>query len=524
MKILPIGRQTFSDIVGNGLLYVDKTKYLDQLANGGKYYFFSRPRRFGKSLTLSTLKSYFQGKKELFKGLAISRLEKKWQSHPVLLLDYSLVEYRSGKEVFHASLLRYLQTLSKGLGVEVEGNIVKNFFQELIIALFEKYGPVVILVDEYDKPLVDVLTEQEKFDENRDVLNGFYGVLKGLDDKLRFVMLTGVSRFAKVSVFSGLNNLEDITMDKRYQSLVGFTEEELRHYFKEHLAALAAEFEVSEKEVLQEMAKWYNGYSWGGEERVYNPFSILNLFNKNRFENYWFETGTPSFLIDLFVQQKELPEHMENVEVTDLSSSSNNPADISLHALLFQTGYLTILKKTRDAYGQEYILGYPNEEVRRSFVTYLMVAFARKDKFKIQPDAINLRSALRKEDPDMFLDIIRAYFANIPSRLHIPKEAYYHSLVYMILTLVGLKMDLEKPTDKGQIDGVMELPDKVYVIEFKFAASKRVKNVDTLAKQAIKQIEEKKYYEPYIATGKKILLFGIGFLNKKIGGKLKVLK
>jgi len=324
MKKLPISIQTFENIIQEEMIYVDKTKFIYDLTCKGKYYFFARPRRFGKSLLLTTLKSFFLGKKELFKDLYIYEQEKDWTFYPVIHIDYSLVDYSTSLEIFNISLLENLQTIAKEYEIELKNTVIANAFKELILALSKKYNKkVVVLVDEYDKPLVDTLTNKQKFEENRNVLRNLYGTMKGLDGHLRFVMLTGVSRFSKVSVFSGMNNLDDISMNKAYSTLVGFTQTELETYFKDHLAKLATTFSKSVPEILRPVKEWYNGFSFDGINKLYNPFSILKLFTEYQFRNYWFSTGTPTFLIDLIKKQKQLPEEFEHKKVNDLEGSTH---------------------------------------------------------------------------------------------------------------------------------------------------------------------------------------------------------
>ena len=524
MKNLPLSIQTFEKIRESGDLYVDKTKYIHKLTSIGTYYFLSRPRRFGKSLMLSTFKSYFEGKKELFKGLFIDKVEQNWQKYPIIYIDYSFVDYKNGKSVFEESFLNLLKRIAADYQVTVTNTaIISDYFIDLIRALFTKFGKVVILVDEYDKPLVDFLNNPIQFEENRKILHAIYSTVKGLDQYLRFVMLTGVSRFSKISVFSGMNNLTDISMASDYTEIVGFSQKELEDNFSEYFTIAQQKMVMDENTLKTGLKNYYNGYSWDGINRLYNPFSIINFFNDPKFENYWFSSGTPTFLMNLIKEQKQLPENFDNQFLSDLVGYSQNATKIPVLALLFQTGYLTIKKIEIDGFYTTYYLGYPNREVELSFTIFLMAAFVNKSEFAIQPEAIRLRYALYNEQFDLFVDIIQSFFADIPARLHLPKEAYYHSLIYMLLRLVGVKMILEKETDKGRIDAIFEHQDKVYVFEFKFATNKRIKQVNTLANKALAQILEKKYYEPYVGSGKKIILFGIGFLEKKLGKAIKVL-
>ena len=524
MKKLPISIQTFEKIREADLIYVDKTNFIYNLVSEGTYYFFARPRRFGKSLLLTTLKSFFQGKKELFKGLYIYDKEKDWTVYPVIHIDYSKVEYRDTKEIFTSSMVFHLKTIASEYEITLVEKDIATAFNELLTKLHQKYQQrVVILVDEYDKPLVDSLTKPAEFERNRLILSSLYGTMKGHDGYLRFVFLTGVSRFSKVNVFSGMNNLDDISMNKEFSTLLGFTQSELETYFKDHLAKLADTFDRSVPALLPGIKEWYNGFSFDGINKLYNPFSILKLFTEYEFRNYWFSTGTPTFLIDLIKKQKRLPEEFEHVKVTDLVGSTEQIKNFPLIPLLYQTGYLAIEKTGRDDLSPYYFLNYPNREVRHSFLRHITAAFLNKDEFSIQPEALALRDALIEENIPKFVKKFQSFLSDIPGRLHIPKEAYYHSLTYLMLRLIGAKTLLEKETDKGRIDAVLELPDKVYIIEFKFAKNTTIKQASTLSRRAIKQIKDKKYYEPYLGHSRRILLLGLGFLDKQLHGRVEEL-
>lgn len=523
LKELPIGRQTFSELIEQGLLYVDKTQFVWKLVSSGKFYFLSRPRRFGKSLLLSTIRSFFEGKSELFRDLYLFDKVREWTKYPVVQIDYSLVDYRTDEDTFKASLLNHLNDIAREFGLKIEQSNVYDLFVQLIKTLHQHFGPVVILIDEYDKPLVDLLTKEKQFEENREILKWLYGSIKGLDPYLRFVMLTGVSRFSKVGVFSGMNNLDDISLNAEYSAIVGFSQVEMESYFSTYIDRLALKFKQDKAVLLPKIKQHYNGFSWDGVTKLYNPFSLLKLFNEMEFGNYWFSTGTPSFLIDLIKVQKEIPQNLETTEVADLVGHSSNLITLPIHALLFQTGYLTIRAVEYDDVTRYYQLGYPNWEVQQAFTTYLLAMFTEKDEFEIQPQAIKLRKALHQIDIEDFIQSLKSFLSFIPSRLHIAKEAYYHSLFYMLLTLTGFKIDLEKETDNGRMDAVLELNNQIYIVEFKLATSKRVKKVSTLAQQALKQIENKKYYQPYLSDSRKVVLLGIGFLEKELDWKVKIL-
>lgn len=523
MQNLPIGIQTFEKLRTGNYLYVDKTKYIYDLISRDTYFFLSRPRRFGKSLLITTIKAFFEGKKELFEGLYIYDKVAKWKTCPVIHIDYSLINYKDGKEKFEAALIENLVAIGNQYSVKVTSKIVASAFVDLVQKLHSKHGRVVILVDEYDKPLVDKLGEDKAFEENRAILRELYGVMKGLDAYLQFVLLIGVSRFARVSVFSGMNNLTDISLSERFANIVGFSQAELTTYFSAYLAQLQTKLQLSKATLKTHIKDWYNGYSFDGITRLYNPFSILSLYDALKFDNYWFTTGTPTFLIQLIKQQKLLPENFELMQSTDLVGSFSLNQKYAVLPLLFQTGYLTIRRIELDGVRSIYHLDYPNLEVKLSFLTYLLAGFMNQERAEIEPAVFNLKNALKQENIPLFIQILQSFLADIPARLHIPKEAYYHSLVYMILRLMGIQLLLEKETSKGRIDAVLELSDKVYILEFKFATNKRVKKVQTLANKAIQQIETQKYYESYLGSGKKVILLGIGFLNKQLGHKVKIL-
>ena len=522
MKKLPISIQTFENIISREMIYVDKTKYVTKLLTEGKYYFLARPRRFGKSLLLTTLKAFFQGKKELFQDLYLYEQDIEWTEYPVIHIDYSRIDYKNGPEVFTRTFLDHLEFIADPYDIRPNKTDISVAFEELVLELHKKYQrQVVVLVDEYDKPLVDLLTKEEKFNENREILRTLYGTMKGLDNYLRFVMLTGVSRFAKVGVFSGLNNLDDISMNPVFNKLTGFTQAELLQYFDEHLETLCARFSTTREILMPVIQEWYNGFSFDGDQKLYNPFSILRLLSEKEFRNYWYSTGTPTFLMELIKEQKQLPEEFEHLKVTDLTGHTTQLKQLPLIPLLYQTGYLTIEGKGFDEFTPYYYLNYPNKEVHVSFLTYIAATFKDVDEFRVQPEALKIRDALKEENIDALVRTFQTYLSDIPARLHVPREAYYHSLVYLMLRIIGGHLLMEKETDKGRIDAVLELPDKIYIIEVKFAAQSKAKQASTLSRRAIKQIRDKQYYQPFLSKEKRILLLGLGFLEKQLHGRLE---
>jgi hypothetical protein len=494
MKKLPIGIQTFAEIIEEDYVYVDKTRHIVELIQAGKYLFLSRPRRFGKSLLVSTLSEIFAGNKKLFEGLYIyDKIE--WQAYPVIIIDFNGISF-DDEEVFKASLSSFLDRIAEKYEIILSGLFVKDKFAELIKKIAEKtQQKVVILIDEYDKPIVNDIDNIEKAVKNRDILRNFFGILKYSDAFLRFVFLTGVSKFARVSIFSDLNHLQDITLSPQFATLLGYTQNELENYFAQHISILCFKLKIKKEPLLAQIKTWYNGYSWDAEHQVYNPFSILCLFAGQRFSNYWFATGTPMFLTKLIKQTKLAVIEFENKIVSEIIFDSYNIENINVFALLFQTGYLTVTGINKKARTPQYILNYPNFEVKEAFITYLFESFTQNSLEEIQPAAEELREYLRSENIEKFMNLMRALFAKIPYQLHIEQEAYYHSLFYMIAVLMGIEIDLEVLTDKGRIDGVLMLEDKIYLIEFKYG--KAGTKMNSLTNQAIKQIREKNYQQRF---------------------------
>ncbi|HLP44858.1 MAG TPA: AAA family ATPase [Candidatus Kapabacteria bacterium] len=514
MKNLPLSIQTFRDFIEQDYIYVDKTKPIhDLFARGGKYYFLSRPRRFGKSVLISTLAEIFSGNKELFKGLWIyDKIQ--WTSNPIIHMDFSKIDYETPNKL-KESIKKFLNktAISHGLTLD-EKKTFKESFVELIEKLSTK-GRVVILIDEYDKPLIEYIEveEIETAKKIRKVLKNFYDVIKGMDAYLRFVFITGVSKFTRVSVFSDLNNLIDITLARNYSTLLGYTEMELRHYFSSYLQPMAEKQGMSSNDLIDIIREWYNGYSWDGENFVYNPFSILNLFNTSGFKNFWFSTGTPTFLIKLIKNRQSDLMEFENLPVKGYTFDSNDLESMDIAGLLFQTGYLTVKKITIKDQVETYHLSYPNREVRNSFLTYILGDYMQKDMNVSARGLERITDAIQAGDIDRFIQEIKSLLASVPFHIFMSdKEAYYHSLIYLILSLSGAAARCEDPTNRGRIDAVLETAKKIYIMEFKMGNER----------EALKQIKEMKYYEKYLASGKEIVLLGIGFDpgNRNIGNYL----
>ncbi len=517
MKKLPLSVQTFSEMINDNNIYVDKTQQIAKLIQAGKYVFLSRPRRFGKSLLVSTLSEIFSGNQALFQGLYIyDKID--WQPYPVIMIEFNGISY-DNEEVFKASLSAFLDKVAGKHNLVLVSPFIREKFAELIEKLSEKaQQKVVILIDEYDKPIVDYVDNVEKATKNREILRNFFGVLKHSDAYLRFVFLTGVSKFSRVSIFSELNNLRDITLSKEFATLLGYTQTELEDYFAQHIQSLCFELSLKKEVLLAKIKTWYNGYSWNGKDKMYNPFSILNLFAEQQFDNYWFVSGTPTFLMKLIKKTAFDATTFENQKVSKIVFDSYNIENMNIFALLFQTGYLTITHIDKQARTLQYILNYPNFEVKEAFVTFLFESFTENGLEEIQPKAEELRTYLEEENLEGFMNIMKALFAKIPYQLHLEKEAYYHSLFYMILVLMGVEIDLEVLTDKGRIDGVLALPDKIYLIEFKYGNTGT--EMSDLTKKALSQIKNKKYGERFLTDKRPQVFLGVGFVEKEIGYKI----
>jgi hypothetical protein len=500
MKKLPLGVQTFRDIIEKDNLYIDKTRDIHRFfTDDGKYYFLSRPRRFGKSLLVSTLKEIFSGNKELFKGLWIyDKIQ--WQTYPVIHIDFTMISYKT-PEVLEESLEKAVRDIARRYGIQLsEDADYKTAFGELTEKLSEK-NKVVLLIDEYDKPIIDKIEQKETAAGNRDVLRQFYAVIKATDEYNHFAFITGVSKFSKVSVFSGLNNLTDITVDDQFSTVLGCTHDELLHYFDDRLRQLAGEEDPAGW--IEDIKSWYNGYSWDGKNFVYNPFSLLHFFRKKQFGNYWFESGSPSWLVKLIGKYNIDVTRLENYKAGESVFSSFDIDKIHVVSLLFQTGYLTIKKVTAASRQKKfYILSYPNIEVKEAFLEYLLGDFSSQFADEISVIVHQLTETLEAGDSDGFFRVIRSLFAGIDYDMFVKdREGYYQTVIYLILKLIGINVDAEVETNLGRIDAVIETGDFIYLMEFKLGP----------AQEAMAQIKEKKYYEKYLASSKTVKLVGVGF-------------
>ena len=508
MKNLPLGIQTFSEIIRENKLYIDKTKDIYQFFSlENKYYFLSRPRRFGKSLLVSTLAEIFTGNRELFKGLWIyDKIE--WKKYPVIRIDFSNMLYTEGSKGFKSSFANELNSIAEKFGIKLKNNNYKESFKELISSLGKK-EKVVILIDEYDKPIINFVDNIDIARENREILKNFYETIKSYDEYIKFVFLTGVSKFSKVSVFSGLNNLIDITLDPAFVTITGCTEEELNLYFEEYIKEFARKESITEAELKEELKKWYNGYSWDGKSFVYNLFSILNVFRSLQIKNYWFESATPTYLINLIKKYNIDIKKLEKLELKEYDFSSYEVDNMNVDALLFQTGYLTIKEIQRISISdRKYILSYPNLEVKSSLITSLLNNFIQNRQSN-RIAIYELTESLKNRDIDNFFKILISIFGSIPNEIFpeskttlADKESYYHTIFYLIFKLIGVNINSEVSVSKGRIDALAETNETIYIFEFKVGRS---------PKKAIEQIEKKEYFESYLASKKQIMMIGVNF-------------
>ena len=515
MRKLPIGIQDFEKLRKENFVYVDKTQYVYQLAQLGMPYFLGRPRRFGKSLFLSTLKAYFEGKKELFEGLKIAGLEKEWTKYPVFYLDFN-IGLLTGAENVAERISVKIKELERLWGQTTDTEDLASRFEAVIKSAYEQTGQrVVVLIDEYDKPLINTMDDPVANEEIRTLLKSFYGVLKSADASLRFVFLTGVTKFSKVSIFSDLNQLNDISLDNKFAGICGISEVELLQNFQPEIRGLAEANNVTYEQTLEKLKKLYDGYHFAKVSAdMYNPFSVLNTFDKLDFAYYWFATGTPTFLAKALRNQNYDIRELEN----DVYISANSIMDYrieyqNLTPLLYQSGYLTIKSYEEDE--DAYVLGFPNEEVKYGFLNELLPAFVltpiETGKFSV----IGFLRQLKKDDIDGFMTSLKAFFAEIPYDAIEQKnrnEQYYQHVFYLLFTLMGQFVQTEVKNNKGRADAVVKTTGNIYVFEFKM-------DDNATAEAALKQINSNDSAIPYTTDNRKTVKIGVEFSQTEKGIK-----
>lgn len=507
----PIGIQSFDRIIEDGFVYVDKTDMLYSLVKEGSIYFLSRPRRFGKSLLLSTLKNYFLGRKELFKGLKMEALEKDWKVYPVFHIDFNGGNFTQ-KGVLQRWIDGYVSSWEREMGIEADKSLPTGLrFIELLKTAYEKSGlRAVVLVDEYDKPILDVLDyDKDLEEEHRNILKGFYSTFKGADEYLQFVFLTGVTKFSQVSVFSGFNQPKDISMHAKYETLCGISQEELESYFREPIEELTEAYRCSYDEMLDMLKSQYDGYHFSDRMTdVYNPFSLFNAFDSGRIYDYWFKSGTPTYLIRLLAHSDE------NVnEITGKFYSPEEFIDYKANVeqplpMIYQSGYLTI--KEFDMEEMTFLLDFPNNEVKRGFLTMVASSYFG-DKMETASWIRKAVSQLKKGELDDFRTGMTSFLASIPYTMRRKenereKERYFHYTFYLILRLISVyTVYTEKVQSHGRVDCIVETPDYVYIFEFK---------LDGTADEALRQIEEKGYAREYESDNRKLYKIGAVFSSE----------
>jgi hypothetical protein len=504
---LPIGIQNFEFLRSEGYLYIDKTALIYRLVTKGKPYFLSRPRRFGKSLLLSTLEAYFKGKKELFKGLAIEQLEQNWYEYPVLHLSLNAEKYDS-RERLEKMLELQLEKWEEMYGVDKGTMTYSGRFSTVIRRACEQTGRrVVVLVDEYDKPMLQTFDNPDLQEDFRKTLTAFYTVLKDADPYLQFVFITGVTKFAQMGIFSTLNQLNDISLDLEYNTLCGMTCAEIEATFASELQALAAQAGITYEQAVEQLTRRYDGYRFTPEKEftpMYNPFSVLNALAKSRFDDYWFASGTPTFLVEMLKRTDFDLRQLDGIEVSSASLTDDRANLANPVPMIYQSGYLTI--KSYDNEFREYTLSFPNEEVKYGFLNFAAPFYTPVSSTDTSFYIGKFVRELRSGDIEAFLNRLTCFFADFPYELNVKTERHYQVVFYLVFKLMGQFTQAEVRTAKGRADAVVKTADYIYVFEFKLNGT---------AKEALKQIDEKGYLLPYTADGRRVVKVGVAFDAEK---------
>ena len=500
----PLGIQTFSEIIEENYYYVDKTAVIHEMTSTYKYVFLSRPRRFGKSLLVSTLASYFRGEKELFKGLAMDRLEKQWKQYPVIhlsLASVKAIDIEGMKQVINFNL----KQIEKEYGViPAEGDLGVRL-RNIIMSCYERFGKVVVILDEYDAPLLNVLHDEEKLVEVRQLMRTLYSPLKDCDPYLRFVFITGISKFSQLSIFSEINNLTVISMDDDYSTICGFTQEEIEQNFQEGIKQLAQKEELTVEQTLGALRQMYDGYHFSADSPgVYNPYSIINALAKRKIENFWFSTGTPSFLVEMIRKFNADISKIDGSEaqMTEFDAPTENMK--SILPLFYQSGYITI--KDYDRKGKIFKLGFPNNEVKTGLMDNLYTYYVAPTLDYRATSLWKISKGFIYNDVESSMQTLQSYLESIPYQDSHFDENHYTQMLYVIFSLLGLHVDSQVCTAKGRLDIVIKTDDHVYVMEVK---------LDRPAQEAIEQIDTKNYLLPYTLDGKSLTKIGMSFSTEE---------
>jgi predicted AAA-ATPase/PD-(D/E)XK nuclease superfamily protein len=507
LKKLPINISSFKRMMQDNYIYVDKTRIIYDILEREKFLFLSRPRRFGKSLLVSTFAELFSGNRELFKDLWIGKHSTyDWRQYPVIQLDFSSLSVETVDE-FKISLIEAINVIAEQYGLNLSQTPLLNDKLLKLIRELSIKNKVAILIDEYDYPLLTNLNKTETAEAIREVMKGFFTAIKSCTtkDQIHAIFVTGVTKFSKTSLFSGFNNLSDMTIVPKAATLLGYTEEELHYYFSDYVQEFAQKENTSTGSIFESLKKWYNGYSFSENEvKVYNPYSIIFALERQKFSNYWLSSGAPSFLITLLKTQYYEMEDLKNVRLNSKALDVFEIGKVPLIPILFQAGYLTIT-----AYHpaeSTYSLGFPNGEVRESFDWYILSAIANMDEYHVQTAINQFKDALATKNIELFCKALTSVLADIPYQLHIKAEAYYHSLLQVIMKLSGFASQSEIITSKGQIDMVIDTKQYLYVFELKLIKT---------AQEALDQIKNKKYFEKYLLSQKPVVLVGLSFDMKE---------
>ena len=502
-KLYPVGIQNFEKLRKEGYYYVDKTARMHRLVTTGNYYFLSRPRRFGKSLLLSTLEAYFQGKRELFGGLAVYDIEKEWESYPILHLDLNTQKYDTAEsldDILNEALSRWESEYGSD---QAEIGLARRF-AVVIRRAHEKTGKrVVILVDEYDKPMLQAIGDEERQEAFRGTLKAFYGALKSEDGHIRFAFLTGVTKFGKVSVFSDLNNLEDISRNPDYADICGISEEELLSNFDDDIHALASANGQTFDQACAQLKDNYDGYHFCPDSvGIYNPFSLLNTFKSRRYGSYWFETGTPTYLVELLKKNRCDLKETFGIEADD-DMLDNIFIDDNPVPVLYQSGYLTIAG--HGSLPGTYRLGFPDLEVERNFVRYIFPFYANVDRVRSASEIKKFVLEIGSGNIDSFMERLQSFLADCPYEMVRDIELHYQNVLFIVFRLAGLYTQVEYHTSRGRIDLVLKTDSYIYVMEFK---------LDGSAEEAVAQIRDKEYSRPFLTDGRKLYEIGVNFSSR----------
>ncbi|SEM66248.1 PD-(D/E)XK nuclease superfamily protein [bacterium A37T11] len=507
-KDLPVGQHNFDDLVHDNGVYVDKTAYIHQLMTGAKRFFFlSRPRRFGKSLLLSTIQAVFEGRKDLFKGLYIEdKID--WEAYPVIMLDMSKnsESVKALEDALAATLKTYAAFHHLALD---DSNDPCLLLEQLIGQIFLQTGKhIVVLIDEYEKPILDNLDNPALAQEIRKFLHTFYGILKASSNSIRFLLVTGISKISQTSIFSGLNNLLDLTFDENYTEICGYTQKELEFYFAEYIQVLAEKKKKSRSVILEEIKHWYNGYSWDGKVFVYNPYSVLLLFNYGYFQPHWFSTGTSTGFLTLLKSSADITAAITGTSLVNRSFSDKQTLEnLDTVTLLFQAGYLTV--KSYDEERDKFLLKVPNEEVRNALSESILVELSGKTSNYVDNRIESLKEALSRGETAVAMENLDILFSTISYNTQKPTESYYHALFQLAMNVAGIDQHAESYNHIGRADSILKFKDRVYVVEIKFAKTK--KELPDALNKAMVQIKDNQYAKPYQKKGLKIHLLAIAF-------------